>query len=141
MDTIDLHTPARNDEAFVEAHDAGGSQDAEWFEETVRAVRAARSSTGGAVMVHCHMGINRAPSMAFALLLDQGWAPLDALDAILEARPIAAIAYAESALRWHHGRLGSDPADLNRDLDLVRDWFVHNDVDAARSIGRIRQAG
>jgi dual specificity phosphatase 3 len=121
-------------------HDAGGGQDPGWFERTVSALRGVVAAGSGAVMVHCHMGVNRGPSMALAVLLDRGWDPVDALDAILVARPIAAVAYAESALRWHHGRLGSDPIDLEVDLDRVAEWFDRNGVDAARSIGRIRSA-
>ncbi len=125
----------------VGTHDAGGGQDPEWFEWTVGALREVTAVGDGSVMVHCHMGVNRGPSMAMAVLLDRGWDPIEALDAILAARPIAAVAYAESALRWHHDRLGSDPDDLEVDLDRVREWFGRNGVDAARSIGRIRSAG
>lgn len=124
----------------VGTHDAGGGQDSQWFQRTIDALREIRAAGSGGVMVHCHMGVNRGPSMALAVLLDQGWDPIDALDAILVARPIAAVAYAESALRWHHGRLGSDPIDLEVDLDRVAEWFDRNGVDAARSIGRIRSA-
>ncbi len=125
----------------VGTHDAGGGQDPEWFERTVRALREIMAAVTGGVMVHCHMGVNRGPSMALAVLLDRGWDPVDALDAILAARPIAAVAYAESALRWHHDRIGSDPIDLEIDLDRVAEWFDRNGVDAARSIGRIRRSG
>ena len=55
------------------------------------------------MLAHCHMGINRGPSMGFAILLALGWDAEEALDAIHAARPIAFIAYAEDALRWHHG--------------------------------------
>ena len=37
---------------------------------------------GGVVLTHCHMGINRGPSLGFAVLLAQGWDPVEALDRI-----------------------------------------------------------
>ena len=54
----------------------------------------------GKVLIHCHMGINRAPSVAFAVLLDQGMDPIKAYNLIREKRPTAFIAYAMDALRY-----------------------------------------
>jgi protein-tyrosine phosphatase len=51
-------------------------------------------SPNGKLLVHCAMGINRGPSMAFRILLELGWEPLAALEAIRSARPIADIGYA-----------------------------------------------
>jgi hypothetical protein len=72
-----------------------------WFDEGVAFAREAIESDG-VVLAHCHMGINRGPSMGFAILLALGWDAREALDAIHAARPIAFVAYAEDALRWHH---------------------------------------
>lgn len=63
---------------------------------------AARSS--GKVLAHCHMGINRGPSMGFAILLDRGYPPIAAFDMIRSARPEAFIAYARDALVAHAAR-------------------------------------
>ncbi len=61
---------------------------------------------GGKVLAHCHMGINRGPSMAFAILLDRGWDPVAAFDRIKRRRPQSYIAYALDALRSDHRRQG-----------------------------------
>ena len=55
----------------------------------------------GKVLAHCHMGINRGPSMAMAILMDKGYRPTKAWDLIREKRPIAAVAYAEDAMLAH----------------------------------------
>jgi len=98
--------------------DAGQRVPDEWFDEGVRFALEAVES-GGTVLAHCHMGINRGPSMGFAVLLALGWDAVEALEAIHAARPIAFIAYAEDALRWHHGE---DAAALERDLGRLRRW-------------------
>jgi hypothetical protein len=54
------------------------------------------------VLVHCHVGIDRGPSMAHACLLMLGRDPIEAMTMIRSARPIAAIGYAEDAPDWHH---------------------------------------
>ncbi|MFF5792333.1 dual specificity protein phosphatase family protein [Paeniglutamicibacter sp. NPDC012692] len=75
----------------------------EVFDKGVRfARRAARN--GGKVLAHCHMGINRGPSMGFAILLDRGYSPIEAFDMIRAARPQAFIAYAQDALAAHAAR-------------------------------------
>jgi hypothetical protein len=71
------------------------------------------------------MGINRGPSMGFAVLLALGWDAVDALDAIHAARPIAFLAYAEDALRWHHG---ASSAALQEDLRRLGRWREKNDL-------------
>jgi hypothetical protein len=68
-----------------------------------RAVAIARQAQreGRKMLAHCHMGVNRGPSTAFAILLDRGMDPIEAFDLIRERRPRAAIAYAEDALAAH----------------------------------------
>jgi dual specificity phosphatase 3 len=117
--------------------DAGQAVPAEWFEVGVRyAVDALER--GGTVLTHCHMGINRGPSLGFAVLLALGWDAVDALDAIRRARPIAFIAYAEDALRWHHQR---DRAALERDLRRLDQWRRGHDLDVESVIRLKRQQG
>jgi hypothetical protein len=50
------------------------------------------------------MGINRGPTMAFAILLATGLDPITALNAIRRARPMAVVHYADDALDWWHRR-------------------------------------
>ena len=80
--------------------DAGQRVPPAWFDRVVAAADTAPAGTG--VLVHCHMGINRGPSAAYALLLAAGHDPVEAIDLIRSQRPIAAVGYAEDALRWWH---------------------------------------
>jgi protein-tyrosine phosphatase len=120
--------------------DAGQRVPAAWFDTGVAFAMEA-IDLGGTVLTHCHMGINRGPSLAFAVLLAQGWDPVEALDAIRAARPIAWVAYAEDALRWHHETRGSTPAELERDRRRVRAWREDNELDLAAVIRLKRSQG
>jgi protein-tyrosine phosphatase len=117
--------------------DAGQDVPAAWFDAGVRYALDALER-GGVVLTHCHMGINRGPSLGFAVLLALGWDAVEALDAIRRARPIAFIAYAEDALRWHHR---GDQAALDRDLRRLRRWREHHDLDVESVIRLKRQQG
>ncbi len=117
--------------------DAGQAVPAAWFEAGVGYALDALER-GGVVLAHCHMGINRGPSLGFAVLLALGWDAVDALEAIRCARPVAFVAYAEDALRWHHRR---DPAALARDLRRLEQWREDRDLDVASVIRLKRQQG
>lgn len=137
-----------SDEEFVSAHapgiryhhlgthDDGGSQDKSWFEAGLEILQNATSHPGARLLVHCHMGINRGPSMAFAMMLAQGWEPIQALDVIRAARPIAGIIYAEDALKLVRQNAGS--AQHEEELSLVQQWFERNYIDVTTIIRRIR---
>lgn len=120
--------------------DAGQQVPGAWFETAVSWALEAIDG-GGRVLAHCHMGINRGPSLGFAVLLAQGWDPIEALDAIRAVRPIAGIAYAEDALRWHHERSDSTPRDLDGDLRRLRQWRQDNEIDLAEVIRLKRSQG
>lgn len=113
--------------------DAGQRIPGTWFEQAVGFAREAIDQ-GGVVLAHCHMGINRGPSLGFAILLDLGWDPVDALNAIRDAREIANIAYAADALVWHHERRGSTPEELRADLDRLRQWRHDRELDVEEVI-------
>lgn len=117
--------------------DAGQRVPDEWFEEGVAFAGDAIES-GGVVLTHCHMGVNRGPSMGFAILLSLGWSAFEALDAIHAARPIAFIAYAEDALRWHHG---DDTKALEQDLRTLEQWREENDRDLGWVARAMREVG
>lgn len=76
------------------------------FDRAVAIARRAEAE-GRKVFVHCHMGVNRGPSTAFAILLDRGMDPVAAFDLIRERRPQAGISYAEDALVAHLDRQGA----------------------------------
>ena len=93
---------------------------------------------GGKVFIHCHMGVNRGPSTAYAVLLAMGYGPTEAFDLIRAKRPQAGIVYAEDALDAHNWRTGVSPAQSE---DLAKALIRHiNKVMTAkerRSIQRI----
>ena len=125
---------------YLGTHDDGTTQDDAWYLDGLAALKSARRHSGAVVMVHCHMGVNRGPSMAFAFLLDQGWAPVDALNAIRAARPIAGVIYAHDAIRAVGRMQGKDELTLAHEHQSVENWFDENQIDIATIIRRIRSA-
>lgn len=106
----------------VPTDDAHGYQiPQEAFDAVVVAVREHYQADGAKVLIHCHMGINRGPSGALAVLLDQGYDPVEAYDLIRKARPIAGIAYAVDALKADHRRRRARGQEVSgRDLRDVK---------------------
>ncbi|SVE11505.1 uncharacterized protein METZ01_LOCUS464359, partial [marine metagenome] len=91
------------------------------------------------VVVHCHMGINRAPSMAYAALMRLGLGIEEGLDAIRDARPIAAIQYADSAIDWIADRDGWDEAGRTDAQRRASAWRRDNPIDVGWVISNIRE--
>jgi len=113
-----------SDEEFVALHaphityiyaptdDDGLEREPEWFDEALRDLGTALTDPDSILLVHCAAGINRGPSMAFRLLLEAGWEPVAALNAIREARPVARVIYAPDALLHFYGeRIWSSDSD------------------------------
>lgn len=121
----------------VGTDDAGYGQSDEWFEEGVSEALSTVLG-GGTVYLHCHMGINRGPSMTFALLLALGWGVREALDAIVAARPIVGVLYATDAVRWIAGREGWSTSEHRAAQLEVEEWFLEHDIDISRVIRNIR---
>lgn len=63
-----------------------------------------RMGRAGKTLVHCYMGVNRGPSVAFALLVADGMAPEKAFDLIRAQRPQAGLYYAVDGLKWLYTR-------------------------------------
>jgi dual specificity phosphatase 3 len=118
--------------------DAGQRVPDEFFDVGVGFIRDALADPTSLVLAHCHMGINRGPSLAYAVLIDMGHDPVEALDLIRSARPIAYIAYAEDALRWHHNRTGASSATRHDQLSAIDAWRVQRHLDVSEVIRRIR---
>jgi 8-oxo-dGTP diphosphatase len=109
---IDCRPHGRADQAFTQAHapdvayllagqlDDGKAKPDDWFADGVDFALHAMRDPDAQVLAHCQLGINRGPSMAYAVLLAQGMKPDDALATIKAARPIARIAYADQATNW-----------------------------------------
>ena len=119
--------------------DAGRGQPDEWFDAGI-ALAEQVAAADGLLLAHCHMGINRGPSMAFAILLSRGVAPVDALDAIRTARPVAAVGYAAEALDHHHRRTGAPDEQRLSERRAVAEWFRDNHLDVATIVRGIRDA-
>lgn len=121
--------------------DAGQRVPAQWFDEAVGWVLDALEDPDAIVLTHCHMGINRGPSLGYAVLLALGTDPVEAIQAIRHARPQAYTAYAEDALRWHHDR--TDVAEKQRveDRERVARWRDDNEIDLVRIIADQRARG
>ena len=60
--------------------------------------------------------------MAYRVLLEHGWDPIDALDAIRESRPIADIGYARDALDHFHRKHETTDETRTRDRERVELW-------------------
>ena len=139
-----------SDEAFVEVHapgltywwngqdDAGQAMPDEWFWDGVDFALEALDDPDAQVLAHCHMGINRGPSMAFAILLATGMEPVAALTAIRSARPIAAISYADDALDWFHRLTQTSAPVAKRQRAEVASWHRRNPIDVVRIIRTMR---
>ena len=119
---------------WVGIDDAGQRVPAAWFDEAVAYVLDALTDPDAVVLTHCHMGINRGPSLGFAVLLAQGWDPVEAIAAIREARPVAFAAYAEDALRWHHEREGVPTGQQREDRERLFEWRQEHPLDLVRVI-------
>jgi hypothetical protein len=120
--------------------DAGQAMPGEWFDAGTE-YALDHLQAGGTVLAHCHMGINRGPSLGFAIMLTLGWEPLAALDRIRQARPIAHVGYAEDALDWWMRRRGSSELERRSAQAELRRWRLENWIDAAGIIRRLRKQG
>ena len=118
--------------------DAGQRMRDAWFETGTRHTLA-RLAAGGTVLTHCHMGINRGPSMGFAALLALGWDPIDALDRIRQRRPIANVAYAEDALDWWLRKQDASRHERREGRARILHWRRRNHLNVTGIIRRIRQ--
>lgn len=140
-----------SDEDFVADHapeitylhngvdDAGQQMPDAWFDRGVSFALEALAQPDTKVLVHCHMGINRGPSLAYAILLASGDDPIDAIDALRIARPIAGVGYAEDALDWHHRRTDAPDATRASDRRRLAGWRRGHWIDIVRIIRSIRE--
>lgn len=121
--------------------DAGQRVPAAWFEEVVTWALDALADPGHRLLVHCHMGINRGPSAGYAVLLAQGWDPVEAIAAIRSARPVANVWYAEDALSWWHERNETDASTRHRERRRMDRWRGEHPLDVVRIIAAQRERG
>lgn len=126
---------------WLGTEDHGQRQDPAWFAAGVGLAQAALQRADARIVVHCHMGINRGPSMALAVLLAQGWDCIAALDAIRAARPIAAVIYAADAVAWWHGRQRTARKAAAADLARVEKWFAEQGINRLSVARLVRAVG
>ena len=118
--------------------DAGNRQPAWWYDDGVAFALIAMADPDAKVLAHCHMGINRGPSMAFAILLALGHDPVEAHRMIRAARPIAHIWYAEDALANRLAVDGVPTTDAMTQFRRLRAEREADPHDMASIIRRIR---
>lgn len=118
--------------------DAGQKIGREWFAGLVEWVDGALSDESAKVLVHCHMGVNRAPSAMLAVLLARGMGLRPALDAIRAARPVAVIDYADSALDWYLSSTDADARQRRNARRTLARWRTSNHLDVYQVIRTIR---
>ncbi|MCX6395712.1 MAG: dual specificity protein phosphatase [Propionibacteriales bacterium] len=95
--------------------DDGGQQiDDAWFSDQIEHLQRALVDPGAQVLVHCQAGVNRGPSLAFALLLAEGFSPAEAESLIRQARPGAGLRYRDQATAWF-GRWSGEPGSGRAD--------------------------
>ena len=92
------------------------------------------------VLTHCHMGVNRGPSLGFAVLLGLGLEPVEALRAIQAARPIAYAYYAEDAVEWWIERQGLGGAEAAAHREAFATYREQQRLDVVHVIADIRSA-
>ncbi len=120
--------------------DAGQAVPPEWFEHAVSWIeRAWAHDPEAVVLTHCHMGINRGPSLAFAVLLALGWDPVEAISAIRAARRQANVWYAADSLTWHHQRTGVDAETAAAQHTALAAWRQANQLDVVRIIREVNE--
>ncbi len=119
--------------------DVGQLVPAAWFEDVVTWALEELADRTARLLTHCHMGINRGPSVGFAVLLATGWDPVTAIAAIRRARPIAHVWYAEDALRWHHWRTEASPVRQHDDVQRLKRWREQHPLDVVRIIRDLRE--
>ena len=76
------HERVEQHQREVGTDDDGNGQSDAWFDAGVSAILGALADFNRKVIVHCHMGVNRGPSLAFAAMLALGHEPTEALAAI-----------------------------------------------------------
>jgi protein-tyrosine phosphatase len=122
--------------------DAGQAVPPAWFERAISWVEdGMRDNPDAVVLAHCHMGINRGPSLGFAILLAQGWDPVEAIAAVRAARPVANVWYAADALSWHQQRTGVDAETAAAQHAALAAWREENPLDVVRVIREQRERG
>ena len=117
---------------YLPTDDHGGELHPRWWKQGVDIARDA-ADRGGRVFVHCHMGVNRGPSLALAILIDRGMDAVEAFRLLRARRPQAHAIYAPQYLTL----LGKEIEAFALEQEMSA---TYDDDDLVATIGRIRQA-
>lgn len=109
----------------VGSHDDGSPRLDEWFDGGLAVLASCLAKTDGKLLVHCHLGVNRGPSMAFRLMLELGIGTAEAIYLIKRARPIAGLGYAHDAVA-HYLKRHPTPQWRSLLLDMDRAVKTHD---------------
>jgi len=77
--------------------DDGQTKPPAWFQPGIAFALQALGQPGNRVYAHCAAGVNRGPSMCYAIMRAVGWPAADALATIKSARPQAQVRYSGDA--------------------------------------------
>jgi dual specificity phosphatase 3 len=77
--------------------DDGLTKPPTWFQPGIAFALTALSQPVNRVYAHCAAGVNRGPSMCYAIMRAFGWPGIDAISTIKAGRPQAGIAYSSDA--------------------------------------------
>lgn len=146
-DVLDMRGEADDTEfiqqnSFIVSHwfgvdDNGTRRSDAWFNALTKKAREILGDPSRKVLVHCHMGCNRGPSAAYAVMIDQGHGHLDALKLIRQSRPIASVMYAPDAVAWQQRSLGQPNEIVVQRRNEVVKWLDDNYLDIAWVIHNI----
>jgi len=82
---------------YAPTADDGQPKPPAWFELGIVFALQALSQPHNRVYAHCAAGVNRGPSMCYAIMRALGWPGPDALSTIKAARPVAQARYSGDA--------------------------------------------
>jgi dual specificity phosphatase 3 len=82
---------------YAPTADDGQPKPPAWFELGIVFALQALSQPRNRVYAHCAAGVNRGPSMCYAIMRAFGWPAADALSTIKTARPVAQVRYSGDA--------------------------------------------
>ena len=77
--------------------DDGQAKPPTWFGPGISFALQALSLPGYRVYVHCAAGVNRGPSMCYAIMRALGWEASEALKTVKAGRPVAMVRYSRDA--------------------------------------------
>ncbi|WP_157412122.1 dual specificity protein phosphatase [Agreia sp. Leaf283] len=127
-DDLDWVTEAKPqiDYLYIGVEDAGFQMPDDWFDDgTTYALE--QIHVGHVVLSHW-AGINRGPSMGFAILIAQGWDPIEASTCMKASRPIMRAVYAEQAVDWWSPKNAQPLGVAEREIARIQTWRAINQV-------------